>query len=218
MSWVRVRLARGDHARGWLHKDFVAAVYAAVERAGLPVARAGGRSRLRLVSGPPLAPEHVSCCEYLDMELDEAITLREFGRRLAERLPDGLEVMSVRRLPPGGANLRATSKAFCYTIGGHFDEERAERFRHAAQWPMARRRRERERVLDLKRSVSRLELRADGVEMVIEARPEGTPKPEEILESVFGISQEQARLLPTARIGIRFADQPRRLSSHLEQP
>ena len=62
--------------------------------------------------------------------------------------------------------------------------------------------------LDLRRSVSRLEARPGEVIMDIEVRAEGTPKPEEVLASVFGMPQEEALLLETERSGVRFSDAP----------
>jgi hypothetical protein len=42
--------------------------------------------------------------------------------------------------------------------------------------------------------------------MDIEARAEGTPKPEEVIASVFGIPWKDALLMDTERSGVRFSD------------
>ena len=207
MSVLRVRLARGAALRGMVFKDFVDLVREAADRAGLPVARTK-RGLPRIDTGPHLAPTHTSQCEYMDFELSEPITGAEFARRLAAELREGVAVKSARRLPPGAPSLKAAIRSFRYRVPGAFSPEKAERFRRADAWPVVRIRKGRERTLDLRRSVSRLETLPGEVIMDIEVRAEGTPKPEEVLASVFGMPQEEALLLATERSGVRFSGAP----------
>ncbi len=207
MSVLRVRLTRGPALRGTVFKDFVDLVREAAERAGLPVGRSK-RGVPRLETGPHLAPAHTSQCEYMDFELSEPITGSEFMRRLACELPEGLGVMAARRLPPGSKSLKATARTLRYRVTGAFAQEKAERFQQARTWPVVRFRKGQERTLDLRRSVSRLEVGPEEVTMDIEVRAEGTPKPEEVITSVFGIPWEEALLLKTERSGVRFSGVP----------
>jgi len=204
MSVLRVRLARGPALRGIVFKEFVDLVRGAAGRAGLPVARTS-RGALRIEPGPHLAPSHTSQCEYMDFELSEPITGAEFMRRLAAQLPGGLEVMSARRLPPGAKSIKAAIRMFRYRVTGEFAPEQAERFRQAGTWPIVRLRKGQQRTLDLRHSVARLEVGPKEVIMDIEARAEGTPRPEEVIASVFGIPREEAVLLDTERSGVRFS-------------
>ncbi|MFO7975579.1 MAG: TIGR03936 family radical SAM-associated protein [Candidatus Hydrogenedentota bacterium] len=204
MSVLRVRMTRGPALRGMLFKEFVDRVRGVVDRAGVPVARTrGGMPRIQ--AGPHLAPSHTSQCEYMDFELSEPITGAEFMRRLAAELPEGFEVRSARRLPPGAKPLKAAIRTLRYRVRGQFDPEQAERFRRANTWPVVRTRKGRERTLDLRRSVSKLEVGPKEVIMDIEVRAEGTPKPEEVLASVFGIPRKDALLMDTERSGVRFS-------------
>jgi radical SAM-linked protein len=206
MAVLRLRLARGSAARSLTHKEFVQTIHDAAKRAALPVALSGGRqARLRMTAGPPLTLGHVSRCEYVDFEVTAPITGQEFASRLAAQLPEGIEVLWPQRLGARATHLRAAITAFCYTIQGEFDAAKAQAFLRANHWPMKRIRKERERTLDLKHCVSNLTVESDRVLMNIEVRPEGTLKPEEVLESIFGVPREHAMLLPTERSGVRFS-------------
>jgi radical SAM-linked protein len=207
MSVLRVRLTRGPALRGRMFKEFVDLVRKAVERAGLPVARSR-HGVPRVDAGPHLAPSHTSQCEYMDFELSEPITGAEFMRRLAAELPEGLEVMSARRLAPRVKPLKAVIRTLRYRVRGKFAPEQAETFRRASTWPVGRIRKGQERTLDLRQSVSKLEVGPEEVLMDIEVRAEGTPKPEEVLASVFGIPRKEAVLMDTERSGVRFSGGP----------
>lgn len=205
MSVLRVRLARGPALRGMLFKEFVDLVRNAVARAGLPVTRTR-KGVPRVQTGPHLAPAHTSQCEYMDFELSEPITGAEFMRRLAAEVPEGVELRSARRVPPGAKPLKAAIRTFRYRVRGEFARAEAERFRQASTWPVIRTRKGQERTLDLRRCVSKLEVGPGEVIMDIEARAEGTPKPEEVIASVFGIPWKDALLMDTERSGVRFSD------------
>lgn len=205
MSVLRVRLTRGQVLRGLVFREFVDLMREAVERAGLPVVR-NRRGAPRLETGPHLAPAHTSRCEYMDFELTDPITGREFLQRLLKELPAGVEAVSARRLPPGSKSLKAAVRVLRYRVSGDFAPEQAERFRQAGSWPLVRIRKGRERCLDLRRSVARLDVGPGEVTMDIEVRADGTPRPEEVVASVFGIPLEAALLLKTERSGVLLSD------------
>jgi len=207
MSVLRVRLARGSAFNGTRFNDFVEQVRSAVNRAALPVARTR-HGAPRLQAGPHLAPTHTSQCEYIDFVLSEPITGTAFMARLAAELPAGLEVRSARRLPPGAPSVKAAARTFRYRVAGVFAPEKAERFCRAGAWPVVRLRKGQKRTLDLRCSVSKLEVGPGEVIMDIEVRAEGTPKPEEVIASVFDTPWEDALLLKTERHGVRLADNP----------
>jgi radical SAM-linked protein len=204
MSVMRVRLARDAALRGTIFKEFVELVRAAADRALLPVVRTQ-RGAPRVAAGPHLGPNHTSVCEFVDFELADPITGTAFHGRLAEALPPGLRVVWVGRPPLGAKSLKAGITAFRYRVDGAFAPDKAERFLQSDQWPLRRIRKGRERVLDLRRSVSKLEVRPGEVIMDIEVRAEGAPKPEEAMASVFVMPWEDALLLPMERSGVRFA-------------
>jgi radical SAM-linked protein len=204
MGTLRARFARGPEVSAWTHQDFVAAIRDAADRSGLPLARGSGGVP-RIAAGPPLAQGYVSRCEYMDFEVSEPITSAAFGRGLAPLLPEGVELVWQRRIRSRSPHLRAAVTAYSYTVPGEFERARADAFARARVWPYRRiRAKKGNQEFDLKQSVSRLETRPDGLTLTIEVRPDGTPKPAEIVESVFGMPADQARRLQMERVGVRF--------------
>ena len=219
MAVLRVRFARGPAARWLTPQEFLSAIRDAAERANLPVAREHGPraelrsaerrcARMRITPGPPLTPGWESRCEYVDFELCRPITGWEFRQRLSAELPDGVEILWQRRLPPRSPHLRASVAAFTYTVSGEFDPQKAEAFLRAESRPMTRLRKNRQRTLDLRRSLARLDVAPGRLTMVIRVREEGTPKPEEVIEAVFGTPREDAIRLPIERTAITFSPMP----------
>ena len=106
----------------------------------------------------------------------------------------------------------AAVASFCYAIREALDPEKIQAFLEARQWPLVQTRKGRERVLDLKVSVPRLECYGKEVVMLIERLAQGTPKPNEVIASVFGLTGEQivrlqvervhVRLVPPAQLGV----------------
>ncbi|MBN2307614.1 MAG: DUF2344 domain-containing protein [Candidatus Hydrogenedentes bacterium] len=208
MAVMRVKLARTAPARWLEHREFVQIVRDAVLRAGLPVAGGRGAPPAPCITpGPPLRAGYLSRGEYVDFELTEPTTAREFGRRLAAELPPGLEVVWQRRLPARAKHLRAAVTGFTYTVSARLDPARARAFAEATTWPHVRVRPARVQEFDLKRSVSRLDVRPEQARIDIEVRPDGTPKLEEVLESIFGIPPEESATIPTERAAVKL-EQP----------
>ncbi|MBI5091558.1 MAG: DUF2344 domain-containing protein [Candidatus Hydrogenedentes bacterium] len=215
---MRVKLARDARAGALSHQEYIEALQEAVMRSELPVARSGGSApRFRITSGPPLRPGQTSRCEYVDFEMCRPLSGAEFGRRLAETLPAGIELVWQKRLPAGALHLMACVESLSYEIGGQFDPQRAALFNAAEHWPATRKRTKKEQTFDLKRSVTRLDVHPGGLSMRITVLAEGTPKPEDVLVSVFGMEPEEAQHLPMERTAITLksssmANYQRRLS------
>ena len=205
MSLMRVRLTREVATLGLSYREYVDAVRRAVVEAELPVRRAGkDGEHPAIATGHPLAPTHTSRCEYLDLTAILPITASAFSDRLAAVLPQGIGLRWVGRLPEDAPSLKASIRGIRYAFQVRCDATAVERFLAARQWPLRQTRKERERVIDLKRNVSALRWEPGQVIMEIDVREEGMPKPEEALASVFGVTLAEALGAPTERIGVRF--------------
>lgn len=202
MALYRIKFARNDPVR--THKEFVERVRQAVDSALLPVAQRGANAQARLVFGRPLGEGHRSRAEYADLELAEAVTCAALRTGLSAQLPRGIEVLWVGRIRQDTPNLQASAEAFDYTVTGRdFDSDVARRFGQAETWPYERDRGDRVQRFDMVRSVSALRLTPGRAEFTIEVRKEGTPKPEEVLEALFGLPRGEAAGLAIERAGVR---------------
>jgi len=211
---MRARFAKDHEAAGLTPQAFCEAVQSAADATALPLERGkGARPRPRITPGPPLPVGYVSRCEYIDFELAGPVTAEELSRQLAPRLPRGIRLLWQRRLPGHAPHLRAAVTGYTYCVTGAFAAARAALFGRAATWPYRRVRGERMREGDLKDSVARLVTGPEHVEIDIVVRPDGTPKPAEVIEAVFGLPAEEGALLPAERIAVHLAlrGRPRKL-------
>jgi radical SAM-linked protein len=205
MSLMRAKFTREAPVQWMLYREYLHAIQQAVEAADLPVASAGTPPRPVLQSGLPLAPGHLSRCEYVDFVVCSPLTAADFGRRLSHALPAGIRLVWQRRMPSRTPSLKAAIRGFRYTMSGAFDPARGTAFEAAPTWPLVQIRKGRERVLDLKQSVPRLRVEPNRVIFDIEVREEGMPKPEEVFASVFGVTLQEALSVPTERTAVRLA-------------
>ncbi|GMV99054.1 MAG: hypothetical protein AMXMBFR84_01930 [Candidatus Hydrogenedentota bacterium] len=210
MSRMRLRLLRDGDARALAFTEYVQALHHAVGRAGLPVAR--GKHKYRLTPGPPLAQGQCSRCEYVDFELEDAITGIAFLKAFSPHLPPGVQAVSARRLPVDAPHLRAAVMGFVYAVHASLDAQKADEFRQRAEWPFSRDRQGRIQNFDLKRSVARLMTGPIETRMHVRVLPEGTPKPQEVIASIFDLSMETVERLTMVRIWVQLI--PVRFASH----
>ena len=223
MPRIRLRLTRDITLAGLSHRAYGDLVREALAQSGLPTARASSQpSRPRITLGPPLPEGYTSFCEFVDVELPPAgtcppISAAAFAHTLAHALPKGIGLRWARRVPDRAGHLGAMTGGFWYTIGGEFEPAAAARFAQSTAWPFVRMRKGRERVLDLKKSVPRLVITTEGVELNIEVHPEGTPKPAEVLQSIFGVPCENAAMWPGERRAVRLALPPYPRASALRE-
>jgi hypothetical protein len=97
----------------------------------------------------------------------------------------------------------AAVASFCYAIEEALDPGKVQAFLEATQWPLIQTRKGRERVLDLKVSVPRMECNGRKVVMRIERLAQGTPKPNEVVASIFGLTDKQIAQLQVERVYVR---------------
>ena len=211
---MRLRLTRGERFIGQTQTAYVGEVMEAIRCSEVPVTMTSGRPpRPRLATGLSLPMEYTSQCEYMDVELlpPEAtppMTTLTFARRLQVCLPPDIELRWARRIPPRTPHVRGSVCDVCYTIRGIFDPARAAAFRTCASWLVERERKGKTRKLDLKQCVLGLEIHSETLRIKLAVRPTGTPKPEEILMSVFATPKAALGGYSIERTAMRLAPAP----------
>jgi radical SAM-linked protein len=99
-----IRYAKRGRMRFASHRDIARAVERGVRMAGLPVAYSAGFSPHPKISYAGGAPTGVASeAEYLEIALTGACTAADVRDRLDAALPDGIDVVEVFELAPGGA-------------------------------------------------------------------------------------------------------------------
>lgn len=96
---VRLEYSVGNEVRYLSHLDFLRLFTRAFRRAGLPIAYSQGfNPHPKIAFGPPLPVGVTGGSEYLDLELNEHIPIKELITRLRQALPQGVDIKQGREI------------------------------------------------------------------------------------------------------------------------
>ncbi len=203
---ARVEFAKRGRLRFIGHLDTARAIMRAVRAAGLPARTTQGCSpHLNTSFGPPLPLGLTGESEFFDVRLTEPVDVAAARETLQAHLPDGLEIRSVQLITGKTESLGAWLDRADYTVhvpaGVMIAPEAVEQFLASDEAVVVRTRGDRERAVNVRRYVERLEAFDEPggtrLEMTIVITPEGSARAAEVLSLLVG---EQAARQPGVRI------------------
>jgi radical SAM-linked protein len=178
----RIRFKKGGDLRLISHHDLMRTFERMFRRAAIPVhCSEGFNPKPRLVFALSLALGVVGCQEIVELELDESMEPDELSRLLAREAPAGLDILSVQRV-----NSRALVRRMSYRLPlspSHVSivETRiGEVLASPHCW--TQRKKAGARPIDLRASIADLRISSGTLEMDLWVLPNGTARPEEILD------------------------------------
>jgi radical SAM family uncharacterized protein/radical SAM-linked protein len=227
---VRVRYAKRGRLIALSHLETMHAILRAVRRAELPVAYSQGfHPKPKIGFGPALPVGLESEAEYMDLELLGTQGADSIAARLAERLPEGLDVLDARSLDARAESISAAMRAAHYLAEFPEDwasegleaciasfDEAGSSVVHRAAPPRRKEGRRGEKIaqpkakeIDLKNVVTHLALEGERrVAFSLRADPSGSAKPAEVLAAVFGEDGVPPRGVKVLKEGVSFAKSP----------
>lgn len=117
MPRIRMEFSRGDQVRFLSHLDIMKAFERAIRRAGIPVAFSEGfNPHPRMSFASALAVGVVGEREYLDIELNRDMGLKDVMRGLAGALPQGIDIKAGRVVPDRTPSLMAEVNRAVYMV------------------------------------------------------------------------------------------------------
>jgi len=162
----------------------------ALRRAALPLRMSEGYNpRPRLSFPAPLGVGTVGCDEVMEFDLADWVPPNEITRRLKEQLPEGLELISLELASPK-RHARAVSVTYRVEPGADVGED--ERLSDTALkalmgrdaiW-VGRRRKGRDKRVNVRPFIRALHRDGDAIVLDAAAGPEGSVRPEEVLEAL----------------------------------
>ncbi len=163
----------------------------------------GFRPRVRISVGPALAVGIESQSEYFDLELSEKISAGEVAKALSEKLPEGMDILEAVALEGKGGSIQDSSAAYVYEIDLSGEDasvvEAIAEFEKADSLKFNARRGKREKALDIKANVLELAVERDAVVRAVIKCSSDSPRPNELLQSVFRLSPDRANLVPAVK-------------------
>jgi radical SAM-linked protein len=187
---VRIRFRKGGELRLVSHHDLMRCFERMLRRANLPFhSTEGFNPKPRLVFALSLGLGIVGREEIVDLELDEVLPAEEILQRLSQQAPAGLEFLQVNRVDPKS---KARVQRVCYrvTVPPESNADLPDRITSLLTdshcWvnrirPQAKR-------IDIRGYIRDLRLHGDVLELDLEVTPQGTARPDEILQ-VLGLGE-----------------------------
>jgi radical SAM-linked protein len=178
----RVRFRKGGDLRLISHHDLMRTFERMLRRANIPVhCSEGFNPKPRLVFALSLALGVVGCQEVAELELDESMEPDELCRLLAREAPAGLDILSVKRVN-SSAVVRRMSYRLALSASHVSSVEPRIREVLASPHCWTRRKKTGARPIDLRASIADLRISSGALEIDLWVLPNGTARPEEILE------------------------------------
>ena len=180
---VRIRFRKSGDLRLVSHRDLMKCFERILRRAALPVHVSQGFHPMpRMVFGMPLGLGIVGLDEVLELEFDEPLEPAEVERRLAEQMPPGLEILSVRRIAPKAA-VQVRRAGYRVAVSAERRADLPDRIAAlvAAKECWIERTRPSPRRIDLRPYLSELRLTDQTLEMLLWVTPTGAARPDEVL-------------------------------------
>lgn len=197
MPRVRIGFSKGTGVRFVSHLDLLKAFERAIRRAGIPIAFSEGfNPHPKMSFASALAVGVTSDAEYMDMDLREDVEPAEIARRLAEVLPSGIEIKSIRLVPDISPPLMAVVSRARYEVRARFaDPYTEDKLQECIKETLNRKElvvekntKKGPRLKDIRPGILSLTAQAAGDEavfdMLLQTGNEGNTRPEEVIRGM----------------------------------
>jgi radical SAM-linked protein len=188
----RLLFSKTGPARFTGHLELISQITRSLRRSGLELAHSAGfhpHPLIKTAAALPLGVESMG--EELEIILRKGYPPSRLPSLINPNLPRGLMIISARTARPGEVLREAEQAEYLISGAGELDPFCLERFQAADSVICLRQSPKGDKVIDLKTAVLGMELRSDGLRMTIKTAG-ARPRAAEVLETVFGLSREQA--------------------------
>lgn len=214
----QMRFSKTGRARFIAHLDTLSCLVRAVRRTGYDLAFTEGmRPKPILSLAMPLGVGVEGEDEICDFSLKQRVPLTELAKNLSQELPEGMQLKSVGpSYDRSKAAARVGSVTYRIDLAGHRKalEEAVKLYNAAESLVLTRKRPKGDKEVDIKKFVDRLDTDEQGAGIVFDmvVTPEGTGRPEEIIEALRELSGYEFSAVKVVRHAISLkedADPPR---------
>ncbi len=190
---VRIKFSKYGALRFIGHLDVMRYFQKAIRRAGIDIAYSEGFSPHQIMSfAAPLSVGHTSSGEYFDIEVNSFTEEEDMKKRLREVMAEGIDILKVRLLPEKEGNAMASVAAADYLLSFRDCFSPPQNWKEALYDFYAKetilavkKTKKGQREINLKEGIYRLEIREDGVYMLLDAGSGSNLKSAFVMEVFF---------------------------------
>jgi radical SAM family uncharacterized protein/radical SAM-linked protein len=194
---LKISFSKLDQAKYFGHLEMVTIFIRAIQRAGIPVKYSEGFHPKILMSFEDALPIGLeSLNEIFYLSVHDNVKPQTIINGLNHNLPKGLRILSCHLAPTTSSNHKFEPVVYMVkSKNDFFDEEKMNHFNKISEFIVTRFNRKRKiKRVDLKEMVINLTLpEPHQLRMILRSEPGQTVRPFEILEKVFGLSEEEIK-------------------------
>lgn len=204
---VRLCFSRGNDLRFLSHLEQINFFRRLFRRANLPLIYTQGFQPLMKVSfGPAISVGHLSKSEYVDLELFSRIDSQDIYRMVVPQLPKGMNLLSVKRIPPFFPSLDSVVNLAEYEVSLPEDllETTAEQIVvQTLQEKKIEIYEERKgKTIDVYPLIREIKVINGKIKLFLRFSPQRRVKPELLIAKIFNLSLEQRKQLAICRLAL----------------
>lgn len=189
---IRMKFSKNGPIKFIGHLDVMRYFQKAIRRAEIDIAYSQGFSPHQIMSfAQPLGVGVESNGEYVDVELNTAVSSKDVMDRLNAVMNEGIKIESVKRLPEGAMNAMASVAASKYVISlkegydlGIDFFSQCEKLYQKEHIFIVKKTKKSEIEMDLKPAIYEMNVTEDGLMLFVDSSSSGNIKPSLFLEEV----------------------------------
>jgi len=199
----RIAFAKRGHARFFSHLELVRLFTRAFKRAGLNILYSQGHHpmpKISFASALPVGTE--SLHETVDVQLCETLDPLHLMERIREQLPSGIDVSLVEKVSGGERAPKLRESHFDITMEEtHFEEGPLVVFLKADKFPVSKKGKKGEQIIDAKTLVKSITLRSPhSLRLVLAHIPGPELRPVDIIQEIFHLKEEQMEAIKVLKV------------------
>lgn len=198
---IRLTYSKLEEARFLGHLELSSMFYRAVRRAGIPVRYSEGFHPMpKITFSPPIPLGMESREEFADIEIEGYMASEDIKDRLNLELPKGFRIITAADVPTKAAAVTSAVTKADYEIRDarcQMSDVRSvlQEFMGKDSFIYKKESKGKVRELEIRPLIERLEGSGDKIEMTIKTGIEGSIKPGELIQALFGLGDEETKLL-----------------------
>ncbi|MEK7851184.1 MAG: TIGR03936 family radical SAM-associated protein, partial [Deltaproteobacteria bacterium] len=192
---IRLTYSKLNDARFLGHLELSSLFARAIRRAGIPVRySAGFHPAPRIIFSPPISLGMESMEEFLDVEIEGYMACGEAKDRLNLELPEGIRIIEAVDVPAASPSITAAVTKADYEIQwSGVGSLKIRSFMQSDTFLFKKERTGRE--YDIRPLIEKFEASDNKLEMTIKTGKEGSIKPGELAQVIFGLGDDETKLL-----------------------
>lgn len=208
-SIYRCRFTKTGEAAFLSHLEIMGVLKRALSRAQVKLRFSEGyHPQPKLALGQPTPTGVESLSEFFDIEIEGDLE-GDFLHRMNTTLPRGLEVLSLEKLLPGTISISASMTGVVWKVdldrkypgGRQALEDRIQWMKDQASLMVTRRRSSGDKQVDIRPYIESVEWLSDeSISIVTKVLPQGSTRPQEVLQHLFENSEEKPSSIRVVKI------------------